>query len=73
MCVCLTLCVCVCLQLSLKETSATQRSLESQLMSTKTNDSSREFKLKEVEGRIRVLEKENDMLRQKVKLQDQNI
>uniref|UniRef100_A0A671VMM5 POF1B helix-loop-helix domain-containing protein n=1 Tax=Sparus aurata TaxID=8175 RepID=A0A671VMM5_SPAAU len=54
------------LQLSLKETSATQRSLESQLMSTRTTDSSREFKLKEVEGRIRVLEKENDMLRQKV-------
>uniref|UniRef100_A0A671VT07 POF1B helix-loop-helix domain-containing protein n=1 Tax=Sparus aurata TaxID=8175 RepID=A0A671VT07_SPAAU len=54
------------LQLSLKETSATQRSLESQLMSTRTTDSSREFKLKEVEGRIRVLEKENDMLRQKL-------
>ncbi|XP_036975746.1 protein POF1B isoform X3 [Acanthopagrus latus] len=54
------------LQLSLKETSTAQRSLESQLMSTRNTDSSREFKLKELEGRMRVLEKENDMLRQKL-------
>ncbi|XP_073335896.1 protein POF1B isoform X2 [Pagrus major] len=54
------------LQLSLKETTSAQRSLESQLMSTRNTDSSREFKLKEVEGRMRALEKENDMLRQKL-------
>ncbi|XP_041656493.1 protein POF1B isoform X2 [Cheilinus undulatus] len=54
------------LQLSLKETSAAQRSLESQLMSTKSNDSGREFKIKELEGRMRALEKENEMLRQKL-------
>ncbi|XP_031729997.1 protein POF1B [Anarrhichthys ocellatus] len=54
------------LQASLKETSTTQRSLESQLMGSKNNDSSRDFKLKEMEGRMRAMEKENDMLRQKL-------
>ncbi|XP_029925383.1 protein POF1B isoform X2 [Myripristis murdjan] len=54
------------LQLSLKESSANQRTLESQLMSVRSTDSSREFKLKELEGRLRALEKENDMLRQKL-------
>ncbi|XP_034539017.1 protein POF1B isoform X2 [Notolabrus celidotus] len=54
------------LQVSLKETSASQRSLESQLMSTKSTDSGREFKLKEMDGRMRALEKENEMLRQKL-------
>ncbi|XP_070700208.1 protein POF1B [Pempheris klunzingeri] len=54
------------LQLSLKETSATQRSLESQLTSSRNTDSSREFKMKEQEGRMRALEKENEMLRQKL-------
>ncbi|KAJ4921452.1 hypothetical protein JOQ06_022484, partial [Pogonophryne albipinna] len=54
------------LQLSLKETSSTQRSLESQLMSTKSSDSSRDFRLKEMEGRMRAMEKENEMLRQKL-------
>ncbi|KAM6912101.1 protein POF1B [Lycodopsis pacificus] len=54
------------LQASLKETSATQRSLENQLMGSKNNDSSRDFKLKEMEGRMRAMEKENDMLRQKL-------
>ncbi|XP_035480288.2 protein POF1B isoform X2 [Scophthalmus maximus] len=54
------------LQLSLKETSASQRSLESQLMSSRNTDSSREFKVKELEGRMRALEKENEMLRQKL-------
>ncbi|KAM8834529.1 protein POF1B [Synchiropus picturatus] len=53
------------LQLSLKETTSAQRSLESQLMSSRSDDSSREFRLKELEGRIRTLEKENEMLRQK--------
>ncbi|XP_069572293.1 protein POF1B isoform X3 [Brachyistius frenatus] len=54
------------LQLSLKETCSTQRSLESQLMSSRNTDSSREFKTKELEGRMRALEKENEMLRQKL-------
>ncbi|XP_033497268.2 protein POF1B isoform X3 [Epinephelus lanceolatus] len=54
------------LQVSLKETTATQRSLESQLLSSKNNNSSRDFKIKEMEGRMRALEKENEMLRQKL-------
>ncbi|XP_041865332.1 protein POF1B isoform X2 [Melanotaenia boesemani] len=54
------------LQLSLKEASATQRSMESQLMRSRSTDSSREFKIKELEGRMRALEKENEMLRQKL-------
>ncbi|KAI3374015.1 hypothetical protein L3Q82_022571 [Scortum barcoo] len=54
------------LQLSLKETSTAQRSLEMQLMSSRNTDSSREFKVKELEGRMRALEKENEMLRQKL-------
>ncbi|CAJ1063329.1 protein POF1B isoform X1 [Xyrichtys novacula] len=54
------------LQLSLKETSAAHRSLEGQLQSNKNTDSNREFKVKELEGRLRALEKENEMLRQKL-------
>ncbi|XP_071361901.1 protein POF1B [Trachinotus anak] len=54
------------LQLSLKETTSTQRSLESQLMSSRNTESSRDFKMKELEGRMRALEKENEMLRQKL-------
>ncbi|XP_029029029.1 protein POF1B [Betta splendens] len=54
------------LQLSLKESMTTQRSLEQQAMSSRNTDSSREFKLKELEGRTRALEKENEMLRQKL-------
>ncbi|XP_029956210.1 protein POF1B-like [Salarias fasciatus] len=60
------------LQLSLKETSAAQRSLESQLSSSRSNDSGREFKIKELEGRMRALEKENEMLRQKLSGQMSN-
>ncbi|XP_034406992.1 protein POF1B [Cyclopterus lumpus] len=54
------------LQVSLKESSTAQHSLESQLMGAQSNGSSRDFKLKEVEGRMRALEKENEMLRQKL-------
>ncbi|XP_034033799.1 protein POF1B isoform X2 [Thalassophryne amazonica] len=54
------------LQLSLKESSSAQRSLESQLMNSRSSDSSRDFTIKEMEGRMRVLEKENEMLRQKL-------
>lgn len=52
--------------MSLKETIATQRTLESQLASSRSADSTRDFKTKELEGRLRALEKENEMLRQKV-------
>lgn len=54
------------LQTSLKDTISTQRSLESKLSSCQNTDSSREFKIRELEGRMRALEKENEMLRQKV-------
>ncbi|XP_061904878.1 protein POF1B-like isoform X3 [Entelurus aequoreus] len=53
------------LQLSLKQTTASQRSLESQLISAQNVDAGREFKTKELEVRIRALEKENEILRQK--------
>ncbi|XP_061658469.1 protein POF1B isoform X2 [Syngnathoides biaculeatus] len=53
------------LQVSLKESTASQRSLESQLMSARNTDSSRDFQIRDLEGRIRALEKENEMLRQK--------
>ncbi|KAK2881903.1 hypothetical protein Q8A73_022413 [Channa argus] len=58
------------LQLSLKEASTAQRSLESQLMNIQDTDSGRMFKMKELEGRIKALEKENDLLRQKLAGQD---
>lgn len=54
-------------QVSLKETIAAQRALEGELVSIRSADSSRDFKTKELEGRMRALEKENEMLRQKVK------
>ncbi|KAM9728961.1 protein POF1B isoform 1-T1 [Menidia menidia] len=54
------------LQLSLKEAVSTQRSLENQLLSGRNTDSKREFKIKELEGRMRAMEKENEMLRQKL-------
>ncbi|XP_077449212.1 protein POF1B isoform X2 [Stigmatopora argus] len=53
------------LQVSLKETTASQRSLESQLMSARNTDSSRDYRMRDLEGQIRTLEKENEMLRQK--------
>lgn len=55
-----------CPQASLKDAIAAQRSLEAELASSRGADSSREFRAKELEGRARALEKENDMLRQKV-------
>ncbi|XP_036444846.1 protein POF1B isoform X2 [Colossoma macropomum] len=54
------------LQNSLKETSATQRTLETQLMSSRTTDSSKDFRLKELEGSKRALEQENELLRKKL-------
>lgn len=55
-----------CPQVSLKDTIASQRSLEVELASSRSADSTWEFKTKELEGRMRALEKENEMLRQKV-------
>ncbi|XP_038128314.1 protein POF1B isoform X1 [Cyprinodon tularosa] len=60
------------LQLSLKEATATQRSLESKLMSSRDNDTAGGFKIKELEGRMRALEKENEMLKQKLAGQASN-
>ncbi|XP_029556452.1 protein POF1B isoform X3 [Salmo trutta] len=54
------------LQISLKETSSSQRTLETQLMSSHTTDSNRDFRIKELEGSYRALEKENEMLKQKL-------
>ncbi|KAM4726912.1 LOW QUALITY PROTEIN: protein POF1B [Anableps anableps] len=60
------------LQLSLKETQAAQRSLESQLTSCRSNDSTSSYKIKEMEGRIRTMEKENEVLKQKLVGQSSN-
>lgn len=60
------------LQLSLKEATATQRSLESKLTSSRNNDSTSSFKIKELEGRLRSLEKENEVLKQKLAGQASN-
>lgn len=54
------------LQMSLKESQAAQRSLESQIMSKQSSDSNRDFKLKEMEARMKAMENENKMLRQKL-------
>ncbi|CDQ76102.1 unnamed protein product [Oncorhynchus mykiss] len=54
------------LQISLKETSSSQRYLETQLLSSRTTDSNRDFRIKELEGSYRALEKENEMLKQKL-------
>uniref|UniRef100_A0A3B5MNJ9 POF1B actin binding protein n=1 Tax=Xiphophorus couchianus TaxID=32473 RepID=A0A3B5MNJ9_9TELE len=56
------------LQLSLKEAQASQRSLESQLSTCRSSDSVGNFKIKELEGRMRGLEKENEMLKQRVEV-----
>ncbi|XP_062309658.1 LOW QUALITY PROTEIN: protein POF1B [Osmerus eperlanus] len=54
------------LQVSLKESSSSQRSLERQLLEYQSSGSGQDFRIKEVEGSLRVLQKENDMLRQKL-------
>ncbi|XP_039888455.1 protein POF1B isoform X2 [Simochromis diagramma] len=54
------------LQLSVKESQAAQRSLESQIMSKQSSESNRDFKLKEMEARMKAMENENKMLRQKL-------
>ncbi|XP_047235038.1 protein POF1B isoform X2 [Girardinichthys multiradiatus] len=60
------------LQLSLREASTAQRSLESQVISSRDNDSASSFKIKELDGRMRALEKENEMLKQKLAGQASN-
>ncbi|XP_072518401.1 protein POF1B isoform X2 [Salminus brasiliensis] len=54
------------LQNSLKESSLTQRTLETQLMGTRSTDSSKDFRIKELEGSRRALEQENELLRKKL-------
>ncbi|KAL2094177.1 hypothetical protein ACEWY4_008896 [Coilia grayii] len=54
------------LQVTLKETTSSQRSLETQLLSSRSSDSGREFRIKELEGTKKALEQENEMLRQKL-------
>nr|XP_015207170.1 PREDICTED: protein POF1B isoform X3 [Lepisosteus oculatus] len=54
------------LQLSLKESAMVQRSLESQLLTTKHTESDRDYRLKELECSKKALEQENEILRQKL-------
>ncbi|MBN3322959.1 UCP5 protein, partial [Atractosteus spatula] len=54
------------LQLSLKESVMVQRSLESQLLTTKHTESDRDYRLKELECSKKALEQENEILRQKL-------
>ncbi|KAG7321246.1 hypothetical protein KOW79_015661 [Hemibagrus wyckioides] len=54
------------LQISLKESAAAQRNMETQLMSTRTTDSSKDFRIKDLEGSKRALEQENELLRKKL-------
>nr|XP_029501434.1 protein POF1B-like [Oncorhynchus nerka] len=54
------------LQISLKESSSSQRTLETQILSSQSTDSGREFRIRELEGNYRALENENEMLKQKL-------
>ncbi|XP_066501774.1 protein POF1B isoform X2 [Hoplias malabaricus] len=54
------------LQSTLKESHTSQRTLETQLMSNRSTDSSKDFRLKELEGSKRALEQENELLRKKL-------
>uniref|UniRef100_A0A3P8XN35 POF1B helix-loop-helix domain-containing protein n=1 Tax=Esox lucius TaxID=8010 RepID=A0A3P8XN35_ESOLU len=54
------------LQKSLKESSSSQLTLENQLLRSHSTDSGRDFRIKELEGNYRALEKENEMLKQKL-------
>lgn len=60
------------LQVSLKESAAAQRSLETQMFTSRSTDSNKDFRLKELEGSKRALEQENEMLRQKLAGQGQS-
>lgn len=52
--------------MSLKESAAAQRNMETQLISTCSTDSSKDFRIKDLEGSKRALEQENELLRKKV-------
>ncbi|XP_030649283.1 protein POF1B isoform X2 [Chanos chanos] len=54
------------LQASLKESVSAQRVLETQVLGSRSSDSSREFRIKELEGSLKALQQENDMLRQRM-------
>ncbi|KAL4660058.1 protein POF1B [Arapaima gigas] len=54
------------LQVSLKESSLTQHSLETQLLETRSSESSWKYRIKEIEGSLRALEQENKLLKQKL-------
>ncbi len=50
----------------MKESNNTQRTLESQLLTMQSNDYSKDFRIKELEGSKRALEQENELLKKKV-------
>ncbi|KAM9451629.1 protein POF1B [Clarias gariepinus] len=54
------------LQMSLKESVSTQRNLETQMMSSRSTDSSKDFRIKDLESSKRSLEQENELLRKKL-------
>ncbi|KAF5906467.1 protein POF1B, partial [Clarias magur] len=60
------------LQISLKESVSSQRNLENQLMSNRSSDSSKDFRIKDLEGSKRALEQENELLRKKLEGQCSN-
>lgn len=53
-------------QETVKESYNSQRTLESQLLTMQSKDSSKDFRVKELEGSKRALEQENELLRKKV-------
>lgn len=57
------------LQNSLKESSNAQRTLESQLMNNRSTDTSKDFRIKDLESGKRTLEQENELLRKKLENQ----
>ncbi|XP_018919019.2 protein POF1B-like [Cyprinus carpio] len=54
------------LQAAVKESNNAQRILESQLLTMQSNDPSKDFHIKELEGSKRALEQENELLRKKL-------
>ncbi|MCJ8740552.1 hypothetical protein PDJAM_G00060360 [Pangasius djambal] len=54
------------LQISLKESTSAQRNLEMQVMNSRSTDSSKDFRIKDLEGSKRALEQENELLRKKL-------
>ncbi|XP_051959589.1 protein POF1B-like [Xyrauchen texanus] len=54
------------LQVAVKESNSAQRTLESQLLVLQSNEPSKDFRIKELEGSKRALENENELLRKKM-------